>query len=58
MKILNYREGFASNSSSTHSVWFGEGANRIMESLVDCFEYGWEDFALKSEEEIIHYFKE
>ena len=55
MKILNYREGFASNSSSTHSVWFGEGADRVMEELVDNFCYGWQNFALKSKEEITHY---
>ncbi len=53
IKILNYRLGFAKNSSSTHTVIFGDGLSKIYkDNHPDTdFEYGWEDFTLVSKEE-------
>lgn len=48
MKILNVRNGFACNSSSTHSIIFTDGAL----DDVDCFggDFGWQRFTAASEQ--------
>ena len=48
MKILNYREGFAANSSSTHSTFFVEDPKEVQEKIYDTLNFGWEPFVLKS----------
>ena len=48
MKILNYRKGFAANSSSTHSTFFVEDPKEVQEKIYDTLNFGWEPFVLKS----------
>ena len=49
MKILNYRSGFAANSSSTHSTWLVKNSNRFTDDW--CGEmFNWDNFTLKSKE--------
>lgn len=57
MKITNVRLGFATNSSSSHSiVFFEDGSANIpdRDSYGD-FEYGWERFSLGSKEAKLRY---
>ena len=49
MKIHNIRYGFATNSSSSHSVVLAPGLKD--QSTPDELGYGWENFILASEEE-------
>lgn len=59
MKIDNIRLGFATNSSSSHSVVIMDGRNTSSDMLkyisADC-NYGWENFVLASNEEKMKYF--
>lgn len=55
MKILNYREGFAANSSSTHSTFFYEDADKIKDTIYNEFNFGWENFVLTSKNKIAQY---
>lgn len=45
MSLHGIRLGHANNSSSTHSILFGQG---LRDSDVTDFEYGWDDFTLAS----------
>lgn len=55
MKILNYRKGFAANSSSTHSTFFVEDPKEVYEKIYDTLNFGWEPFVLKSRSLIDRY---
>lgn len=48
MKIINVRNGFACNSSSTHSIVFTKGV--YSDHMVDSSEFGWEGFIAASED--------
>jgi hypothetical protein len=48
MKILNVREGFACNSSSTHSIIFAK--DRLYDSEIGDDEFGWGSFVAASED--------
>lgn len=48
MKILNIREGFACNSSSTHSIIFTN--EKVRDKDVDDAEFGWNEFICASPE--------
>jgi len=54
MKIHNIRLGFATNSSSTHSILLDPRAERFHEGDKDC--YGWENFMLRTKKEKQRYF--
>ena len=54
LNILNYRKGFASNSSSTHSVWISKGEKEI-ETNVTSPEFGWGYFICSDRRSIIKY---
>ena len=43
MNLLNYRIGFASNSSSMHSTWHVEDPSVIQEEIEN-MEFGWDNF--------------
>ena len=51
-KIKYYRRGFATNSSSSHSVLlFEEDIKSLIQNYDPCNGgYGWEDFSLVSKE--------
>lgn len=51
MKITFFRKGFASNSSSTHSIIWSETENKYVNRIYNNYEYGWEYFRLSSREE-------
>ena len=55
--LINYREGFATNSSSCHSVINkpDEIAEKIKDDVINEWYYGWDDFVLKSEDEKVKY---
>jgi hypothetical protein len=53
MKILRFREGLATNSSSSHSIL--SGYSGWGDSHGDDMNYGWEQFLLKSAEEKARY---
>lgn len=55
MKILNYRECFAANSSSTHSTLFLNDNIDIKSRVYQIFNYNWENFILKEPSEINEY---
>lgn len=46
MKVFNIRYGFATNSSSSHSIIMGKG---LKDRLVDDCEFGWDAFIAVSE---------
>lgn len=58
-KIKYYRRGFATNSSSSHSVLlFEEDIKSLIQDYDPCNGgYGWEDFSLVSKESKIKYLK-
>lgn len=55
MKILNYREGFAANSSSTHSTYFTDNPDEIKEKIYNECGFGWEHFIIKDKKLIRNY---
>lgn len=56
MRATNLRLGFATNSSSTHSVVFGAGSYKSSEAThVEEDEYGWDHFVLDSSNERVSY---
>lgn len=57
MIILNYRKGFAANSSSTHSTFFVEDITKVKERVFDEYCFGWEPFILTSKQMIKNYVK-
>ena len=54
MKLLNYRLGFASNSSSLHSTWHVENINEIRDEIED-MHFSWGHFVCSSRENIRRY---
>lgn len=54
MKLQNLRLGFATNSSSSHSIVIHDGLTRHDESGVD-YGYGWGDFYLTDADSKLHY---
>lgn len=60
-KIIYFRQSFATNSSSSHSVlFFKDDISSLINDNVsqvssDDGTFGWEDFILKSKEEKIKY---
>jgi len=57
MKVSNFRLGFATNSSSTHSIIYvpNNGAANIRDSYGDEEYFGWDDFTLKSRDAKMEY---
>ena len=52
MKIHNVRLGFATNSSSTHSVMFiPPGVKLAAGEAADELDFGWQDFTLRTADE-------
>lgn len=57
-RILFYREGFATNSSSSHSVLLFDKDMSFLKDINPCWgNYNWEDFQLVSKEAKIDYLK-
>ena len=54
VKLLNYRIGFASNSSSLHSTWHVEDPAAVKEEIED-MNFGWETFVCSTKEGIRKY---
>lgn len=54
MKIHNIRQGFAANSSSSHSILFVDDVSRIEDNFIDN-NYGWDEFIIASQEEKDNY---
>ena len=56
MKIDNVRIGFATNSSSTHSmIWVDNAAQYDDGNSHDDFDYGWDNFTLGTQEAKLKY---
>lgn len=58
MKIFNIRQGFATNSSSSHSILVVPKDSKKYASIVDSEElthFGWDFFTLKSSEKKLEY---
>lgn len=47
MKLLNYREGFAANSSSTHSTYFTDNPDEIKKKFIMSVDLGGNILLLK-----------
>lgn len=56
MKIFNIRRGFATNSSSTHSIIFHN--NELQDNIIYENGFGWEEFICRSKKAKISYFKQ
>lgn len=56
MKIFNIRLGFATNSSSSHSIILVKNPENYSSSGTDRDGYGWDNFTLKHKDEKLHYF--
>lgn len=54
MKLLNYRIGFASNSSSLHSTWHVEDVREIKDDI-ESMNFGWDYFVCSSRSSIKRY---
>jgi hypothetical protein len=51
MKVLNYRIGFATNSSSSHSIVINKTNKPVKDVIIDDGDYGWGEFRLASKAE-------
>jgi hypothetical protein len=56
VKIFNVRAGFATNSSSSHSIVMIPAGMRVGTDEHNRFEYGWEQFTLADQESKSAYF--
>ena len=56
MKVFNVRAGFATNSSSSHSIIMMPAGARVRSQEYDAFRYGWEEFTLADRESKSAYF--
>lgn len=56
IKIFNVRDGFANNSSSTHSIIFSSETKEFPESY-DAEAFGWEYFTVSSKTGVIDYLR-
>ena len=54
MKLLNFRQGFASNSSSTHSVWISQGTKEIPSDTSGA-NFGWDFFVCSDRRDLLKY---
>ncbi len=54
MKLLNYRLGFAANSSSLHSTWHVEDIQDIQDEI-ESMQFEWNAFVCSSKENIRRY---
>lgn len=57
MKLLNFRRGFAANSSSTHSLIFHRGAVEDCWAGGDTGKFGWQNFTAASTAEKTRYLR-
>jgi len=57
MRIGNLRIGFATNSSSSHSIIIVKDPNKVTTLSGNSYDggYGWENFILKDEDDKLHY---
>ena len=55
MNLYNIRFGFATNSSSTHSIVFVSPNTSIEDSEITDNEFGWGNFVCASKESKQHY---
>ncbi len=56
MKVFNVRAGFATNSSSSHSIVMIPAGMRVSTDEYNRFEYGWEQFTLADQDSKSAYF--
>lgn len=56
MKIFNIRDGFANNSSSTHSIIFTDKPTAISDDY-DPTDFGWEYFTIASKQGVLEYLR-
>ena len=54
-RIVNIRLGFATNSSSSHSIVFLKDDAELPISNDDSYEYGWDFFTISKENTKLHY---
>lgn len=55
MKAISLRRGFATNSSSSHSIIFSADASKIPEGMADFCDFGWNYFIQKTQQEKMNY---
>ena len=55
MKAISVRRGFATNSSSSHSIIFSANPNDFPEGMADYGEFGWNYFVQKTQQEKMSY---
>lgn len=56
MKVISMRRGFATNSSSSHSIIFSANSDNIPSDLSEVGEFGWDYFVQKSKQDKLNYF--
>lgn len=55
MKAISLRRGFATNSSSSHSIIFSADASKIPDEMADFCDFGWNYFVQKTQQEKMNY---